>query len=98
MKAAPSVWQDMPNINRDLLAPLATTGRGYVFLVMVLAALVAAGAGAWMYQIETGIGQTNMHPPIFWSAYIASFVFWIGVSHSGTFISGVRKCSGTITE
>ena len=57
----------------------------------LLAAIVSAGAGAWIYQIETGIGQTNLHPPIFWSAYIASFVYWIGVSHSGTFISGVLR-------
>ena len=40
---------------------------------------------------QVGIGQTNLHPPIFWSAYIASFVYWIGVSHSGTFISGALR-------
>jgi Ni/Fe-hydrogenase subunit HybB-like protein len=93
MNPVSSVWRDMPKINRDLLAPLAETGSGYVLLVIALVALVAAGAGAWVYQIETGMGQTNMHPPIFWSAYIASFVFWIGVSHSGTFISGVLRLS-----
>ena len=93
MSAASSIWRDMPKINRDLLAPLSGGGPGYLLLVAVLAALVAAGAGAWVYQIETGIGQTNMHPPIFWSSYIASFVFWIGVSHSGTFISGVLRLS-----
>jgi molybdopterin-containing oxidoreductase family membrane subunit len=83
----------MPAINRDLLAPLEGASRGYVVLVAALAAVVAAGAGAWIYQIETGIGRTNMHPPVFWSSYIASFVFWIGVSHSGTFISGVLRLS-----
>jgi molybdopterin-containing oxidoreductase family membrane subunit len=86
-------WRDASEINRDLLAPLSETGPGYVFLVAVLTAFVAAGAGAWFYQIQTGIGQTNLHPPIFWSAYIASFVFWIGVSHSGTFISGILRLS-----
>ena len=84
-------WNEMPAINRDLLAPLQGASPGYVLLVVVLAALVAAGAGAWFYQIETGIGRANMHPPIFWGAYIASFVYWIGVSHSGTFISGVLR-------
>ena len=93
MSAVSSAWRDMPKINRDLLAPLAAPGPGYVLLVGGLAALVAAGAGAWFYQLETGMGRTNMHPPIFWSAYIASFVFWIGVSHSGTFISGVLRLS-----
>ena len=91
MATARAAWSDMPAINRDLLAPLQSTSRGYLLLVAGLAALVAVGAGAWYYQIETGIGRTNMHPPIFWGAYIASFVYWIGVSHSGTFISGVLR-------
>jgi Ni/Fe-hydrogenase subunit HybB-like protein len=93
MSGLSPAWREMPGINRDLLAPMSTTSTGYVVLVVGLAAVVAAGAGAWFYQLETGMGQTNMHPPIFWSAYIASFVFWIGVSHSGTFISGVLRLS-----
>jgi len=86
-----STWEEMPRINRDLLAPLQGTTPAYVVLVIVLGAIVALGAGAWYYQIETGIGQTNLHAPIFWASYIASFVYWIGVSHSGTFISGVLR-------
>jgi len=86
-------WEQIPQINRELLAPLQATTWRYLALVGVLACLVAAGAGAWIYQIETGIGQTNLHPPVFWAAYIASFVYWIGVSHSGTFISGVLRLS-----
>jgi Ni/Fe-hydrogenase subunit HybB-like protein len=88
----PTVEQ-IPKINRDLLSPLLTTHWSYFLLVGVLACLVAAGAGAWSYQIRTGIGQTNMHPPIFWAVYIASFIFWVGASHSGTFISGVLRLS-----
>jgi Ni/Fe-hydrogenase subunit HybB-like protein len=91
MATRDSVWNEMPAINRDLLAPLLTISARYLALVAGLATLVAAGAGVWLYQIETGIGQTNMHPPVFWSSYIASFVYWIGVSHSGTFISGVLR-------
>ncbi|MGH7229951.1 MAG: NrfD/PsrC family molybdoenzyme membrane anchor subunit [Nitrospiraceae bacterium] len=89
----PKGWEQMPKINRDLLAPILTTHWTYFIVVGILACLVAAGAGAWTYQFETGIGQTNMHPPIFWALYIASFIFWIGVSHSGTFISGVLRLS-----
>jgi molybdopterin-containing oxidoreductase family membrane subunit len=91
MASGPATWNDMPVINRDLLAPMQGASPAYLLLVVVLASIVAVGAGAWVYQIEMGIGQTNLHPPIFWSAYIASFVYWIGVSHSGTFISGVLR-------
>lgn len=80
-------------IDEDLLAPILSTGTGYRLLVGLLAALVLAGAGAWVYQIRTGIGQTNLNPPIFWGIYIATFVFWVGVSHSGTFISGALRLS-----
>jgi len=93
MAIDPTAWEQLPKINRELLAPLQGTTWRYVALVGALACLVTAGAGAWIYQIETGIGQTNLHPPVFWAAYIASFVYWIGVSHSGTFISGVLRLS-----
>lgn len=78
-------------LTADLLRPIVTTGRRYRLTVAVLAVLVLAGAAAWMHQIRTGIGQTNLEPPIFWGIYIATFVFWVGVSHSGTFISGVLR-------
>lgn len=91
MESERAVWDQMPKINRDLLAPLQTTTWPYFLLVGSLGVIVAVGAGAWSYQIETGIGQTNLHKPVFWASYIASFVYWIGVSHSGTFISGVLR-------
>lgn len=81
------------SIDEDLLAPMLTASRSYRLLVAFLAALVVAGALAWAYQIKTGIGQTNLNPPVFWGIYIATFVFWVGVSHSGTFISGVLRLS-----
>lgn len=84
-------WDQIPRINRDLLAPLVKTTRSYYLLVGFLFLLVVAAGAAWTYQIETGIGQSGLHPPIFWGVYIATFVFWVGVSHSGTFISGVLR-------
>lgn len=88
-----TAWKEMSSINRDLLAPLQSATPAYFLLLIVLGAIVALGAGAWYYQVDTGIGQTNLHPPIFWGVYIASFIFWVGASHSGTFISGVLRLS-----
>src|SRR5436190_8647569 len=48
-----------------------------------LAALV------WFYQIYTGFHITGLSYPIMWASYIAAFVFWIGIAHSGTFIAAV---------
>ncbi|WDT79265.1 MAG: polysulfide reductase NrfD [Candidatus Manganitrophus sp.] len=86
-------WELIQKANSDLLAPMLRTGPAYYLIVAILALLVVAGAGAWTYQIQTGIGQSGLHSPIFWGIYIASFVFWVGVSHSGTFISGVLRIS-----
>jgi molybdopterin-containing oxidoreductase family membrane subunit len=90
-KPPPADPPQIPKINRDLLAPLLSTHWSYFLLVGALLCLVAAGAGAWSFQFRTGIGQTNLHPPVFWGVYIASFIFWVGASHSGTFISGVLR-------
>lgn len=87
-------WSQIPQINHDLLMPLKQTGRSYRLLVVVLALATVAGAAGWVYQIETGIGQTNLHKPIFWGVYIGSFLYWIGVSHSGTLISTLLRLSG----
>lgn len=86
-------WDQIRKINTDLLAPMIHTGRTYYLVVAVLSLFVLAAAGAWIYMIQTGIGQTGLHPPVFWGIFIASFVFWVGVSHSGTFISGVLRLS-----
>ncbi|MBI3804555.1 MAG: polysulfide reductase NrfD [Nitrospirae bacterium] len=80
-------------INQDLLRPLSQTRWPYFLILLLLFVLAFAGGAAWDYQLETGIGQTGLHPPIFWGIYIASFVFWVGVSHSGTFISGALRLS-----
>lgn len=84
-------WEQMPQLNEDLIGPLRSVPRTYIAAVAGLSLVVVAGAVAWGIQIESGIGQTNLHPPIFWGLYIASFVYWIGVSHSGTFISGALR-------
>ncbi|GJL49000.1 NrfD/PsrC family molybdoenzyme membrane anchor subunit [Candidatus Nitrospira salsa] len=91
MKPEKSNLEASTDINRDLLTPLEQTDWTYYLFIAVLASAVLVGAGAWTYQIQNGIGQTNLHRPIFWGSYIGSFVYWIGVSHSGTFISGVLR-------
>lgn len=87
-------WALIPKINHDLLEPLRRTSRIYGLLVGLLTLAAIGGAAAWLYQIETGIGQTNLHKPIFWGIYIGSFLYWIGVGHSGTLISSLLRLSG----
>ncbi len=44
--------------------------------------------GSWMVQIVQGIGVSGLNSPVGWGVYITTFVFWVGIAHSGTLISG----------
>ena len=39
--------------------------------------------------IKDGLGHAGYNPPIFWSVYITTFVFWVGIGHAGTLISAI---------
>ncbi len=74
-----------------VLAPLTRTGLGYYVLMALLLATFAWGAYAWSVQIRRGLAVTGLSNPIPWGFYITNFVFWIGVSHAGTFISAILR-------
>jgi Ni/Fe-hydrogenase subunit HybB-like protein len=57
----------------------------------ILVLVVLWGLGCFIYMMKTGMGVTGLNRPVFWGAYIASFVFWIGLSHSGTLISAILR-------
>ena len=74
-----------------LLQPVLRTSWRFVVLVLVLGAIVAAGAGAWLYQVYHGIGMAGIRWPVYWAFYITNFVFWIGISHAGTLVSAILR-------
>jgi molybdopterin-containing oxidoreductase family membrane subunit len=43
----------------------------------------------WIYQMYAGLQVTGLSHPVMWGYYITAFVFWIGIAHSGTFISAI---------
>ncbi len=77
-------------VNEDVVRTMTKTGMGYY------AALAAAAGGfvglwllPWAYQIFTGQGVTGLNTPNFWGVYLTNFIFWIGISHSGTLLSAI---------
>ncbi len=82
----PEVW-----LNQYSLSPMFYTTRAYFIFTLALSSVVAWGLAAWIYQIFTGMGVTGLRPPIFWGLYISSFVFWVGLSHSGTIVSSLLR-------
>ena len=76
-------------VNRDLLAPLEGASLGYWLLLGISVAFVALAGGIWIYQVYRGLGIAGYYHPIFWGAYIVTFVFWVGIAHAGTLISAI---------
>jgi len=78
-------------LQRRVLAPLFTTGPQYKWLVFFLAAVVAWGVYAYIVQITYGLLVTGMRDVVMWGLYLVNFVFFIGISHAGTLISGILR-------
>jgi molybdopterin-containing oxidoreductase family membrane subunit len=55
--------------------------------ILVLTCLV----GAWGYMIAEGLGVAGVNRPAYWGIFLVNTVFWIGISHAGTFISAILR-------
>jgi len=91
---APNVTPEWrANLERLALAPLERTSRRYLLWVIGLVAVVGWGLYAWSTQWQDGLIVTGMRDRISWGVYIASFVFFIGISHAGTLLSAILRAA-----
>ncbi len=80
-------------VTLDLMRPVLVTGKAFYFLV----ALVVAMFGLYVYtfytQFTQGHGVTGQSTPVgaVWGLYVASLVFFIGISHVGIGISAATR-------
>jgi len=75
-------------VNRDVLRALQP-GPLYFALLGVCLIVIAFGVWAWSHQVLEGLAVTGLRHPVMWGAYITTFVFWVGIAHSGTLISAI---------
>lgn len=80
-------------IRADLLKPPApgNFGRRSLYWVIGLSLLSGWGLFAYIYQLRTGLESTAMRNYVSWGLYISTFVFFIGISHSGTLVSAILR-------
>src|SRR3990170_6077102 len=78
-------------LEKTVLAPLTKTGPVYRIVMVLLFGIVAWGAYAFSVQLRQGLVVTAMRDYISWGLYIATFVFFIGISHAGTLISAILR-------
>ena len=76
-------------ITEDILAPLEKQGRLYWILLSLSFSLVLTGALIWYRLINTGLGLWGITRPAGWGIDITTFVFWVGITHSGTLMSAI---------
>jgi molybdopterin-containing oxidoreductase family membrane subunit len=83
--------QESSEINQAVLQPMFRSGWKFWALVIFLSVLVLWGLFAWGYLIYWGMGTAGINRPVYWGFFIATFVFWVGISHAGTMISAVLR-------
>lgn len=76
-------------IDSDLLQTLQPPSKNYWRLLSLLGFLIFLAAFSWGVQIFYGMGMSGKNSPVGWALYITSFVFWVGIAHSGTLISAI---------
>jgi Ni/Fe-hydrogenase subunit HybB-like protein len=79
----------LPPIERDTLATLARPSRRYWIALSVSVGLVVIGGISWSLVLRRGLGVAGLNEPVMWGSLITTFVFFIGVSHSGTLVSAI---------
>ena len=84
------------DVNRDVLRSMLETGPKYwiLFGTMVTIAVVCFFL-PWAYQLVVGVGAAGMNRNAVWGTYLSNFIFWIGLSHSGTLLSAVLHITGS---
>ena len=73
----------------DILRTLGRPGRAYFPTLVILLVVLGIGIYAFSRQVVLGLGLAGYEHPMLWGVYITNFVFWIGITHSGTLISAV---------
>ena len=79
-------------MNKMVLDAMETTSKSFWVIVTILSVLtIVCLFGAWLYMILTGMGVAGIRRPTYWGMFISNFVFWIGISHAGTFVSAILR-------
>jgi Ni/Fe-hydrogenase subunit HybB-like protein len=68
-----------------------STWRFWVIASFLAIVVVTCLLGAWGYLIAEGLGVAGVNRPSYWGIFLVNTVFWIGISHAGTFVSALLR-------
>jgi molybdopterin-containing oxidoreductase family membrane subunit len=93
MSDAPVTDKSATRVNDELLSSMRPPTLGWYLLAFFLGVVVACGLAAFTWQMMNGMYVTGKNRPVMWGFYITGFVFWVGLSHSGTMVSSILRLS-----
>ena len=81
-------------MNAMVMESMHETTPIFWVVVAILAVIVVYTLGYdWYVVIIQGQGVTGELRPDYWGVFLVNTVFWIGISHAGTFISAILLLS-----
>ena len=82
---------DLPwdQVNKDLFRIINTNTWKYYSGVAFFAIMTLISALVFYNMTVKGLGLLGVNNTIFWGLDMPAFIFWIGLSHAGTFLSAV---------
>ena len=79
-------------MNAMVMESMHETKPIFWVVVAVLAVIVVFALGyEWYVLIMQGQGMAGVTRPDYWGVFLVNTVFWIGISHAGTFISAILR-------
>ncbi len=69
----------------------ATSWKFWVVAAFLGLVVLICLFGAWGYMIMEGLGVAGVNRPSYWGIFLVNTVFWIGISHAGTFVSALLR-------
>ena len=81
-------------LERSVTPARPRMSRGLRLWLAALAVCMAAGLGAWVYQLVNGLAVTNMRNPMMWGLYITFFMFFVGLSAGGLIVASAGRLFG----
>lgn len=79
-------------MNEMVMESMQTTSWKFWMVFAIMAVITAVFLFyAWAILIIEGQGVAGVMRPDYWGIFLVNTVFWIGISHAGTFISAILR-------
>src|SRR5665647_1383014 len=83
--------QEIETLREVCLRPAKKWGCSTLIWIGCLLMVMGWGLYCYIHQLRSGLGVTAMRDYVSWGLYISTFVFFIGLSHSGTLVSAILR-------